>query len=310
MALNLPKALSDHPSLVGIIRFPTCTYTTQEVDIPVIIKIDGKYMQFIQRVDMATSISRSTKESIAYSVSKATITDFFPYTYYVLTDGESEPLIMYPQHLPNTFTIKGKFSLSNQPIERYYPSSYKNDTSGNIYNITNTNQMMLPTATNEGIAYLQSNANAIAQGRKSQITGNILNGVTTVASAFLTGGASLVSGASGLVNGLMEIQNSNARNKDISLTPSTISSFGTPSTRVAFDTDNVRLIKYSVKENVKNKINNFCSRYGNKYNNYSEIDLRTYKGFIKFISPNIDSGIDNMYISQIKMILERGVFIE
>ena len=41
MALNLPKALSDHPSLVGIIRFPTCTYTTNEVDIPVIITKSG-----------------------------------------------------------------------------------------------------------------------------------------------------------------------------------------------------------------------------------------------------------------------------
>ena len=45
MALNLPKALSDHPSLVGIIRFPTCTYKTNEVDIPVIIKVNGNYQQ-------------------------------------------------------------------------------------------------------------------------------------------------------------------------------------------------------------------------------------------------------------------------
>ena len=94
------------------------------------------------------------------------------------------------------------------------------------------------------------------------------------------------------------------------LTPNTISSFGTPSTRKAFNTDNVRLLRYSVKDNVKQKINNFIKRYGNKYNNYANIDLKTYKGYIKFISPDIDSKIDNVYINKLQQILERGIYIE
>ena len=312
MPLNLPSSLSDHPSLVGIIRFPTCTYTYKQVTIPIITKsIENKWESVEQTVLMADTITRGSKESVAFTIPKSEVTDFFPYTYYVLSDGESEPLIMYPQYLPTTLTIKGKFSLSNQPVERYYPSSYKGDTTGNIYNITNTNQMMLPTATNEGIAYLNANSNTMAQGRKTQITGNILNAVNVGASAIATGGLSLVGGGvSSVVNGLMEIQNTNARNKDISLTPSTISSFGTPSTRIAFDNDNVRLIKYSVRENVKNKIKTFNNRYGNKFNNYATINLKAYKGYLKVIAPNIDSSIDNIYINKIRSILERGVYIE
>jgi len=312
MALNLPPSLSDHPSLVGIIRFPTCTYTYTQVTIPMISKtIENKWESVTQTVLMATSIVRGSKESVSYTIPKAEITDFYPYTYYVLSDGESEPLIMYPQYLPSTVTIKGKFALSNQPVERYYPSSYKGDTTGNIYNITNTNQMMLPTATNEGIAYMNANSNTMAQGRKTQITGNILNAVNVGASAIATGGMSLIGGGvSSVVNGLMEIQNTNARNKDIALTPTTISSFGTPSTRQAFETDTVRFIKYTVNDTVKNKVKAFCSRYGNKYNNYATINLKIYKGYIKFISPNIDSSIDNIYINKIRNILERGVYIE
>ena len=61
---------------------------------------------------------------------------------------------------------------------------------------------------------------------------------------------------------------------------------------------------------MKNKVNNFVARYGNKYNNYAEIDLKNYKGYVKFISPDIDSSIDNIYINKIISILERGVFIE
>lgn len=309
--VTMPKTLSDHPSLVGIVRFPKCTYTTNEIDIPLIVKMGDSFQNLVQRVDMADSITGEEKTSSPINIPKNNVTDFFPYTYYVLSDGESEPLIMYPQYMPNSLIVKGKFALSHQPVERYYPVGYKGDNDGTIYNITNLNQMMLPTATNEGIAYLNANANTIMQNRKNQVTGNILNAVNVVGSAIATQGMSLIGGGvSSVINGLTSIKETDARNKDNMLTPSTISSFGTPSTRQKFNTDNVRLIKYTIKENVKNKINNFISRYGNKYNNYAKIDLKTYKGYIKYISPNIDSKIDNIYIDKIREIFERGVYIE
>ena len=70
------------------------------------------------------------------------------------------------------------------------------------------------------------------------------------------------------------------------------------------------MIRYTVKDNVKNKINSFIERYGNKYNNYGTINIREYKGYIKFISPKVESKIDNFYLQQIIAILERGVYIE
>lgn len=306
----MPKTLSDHPSLVGIVRFPNCSYTTDEVPIPLVIKdTEGKFLSLRQMVDMATSIKGADKTSSPISIPKSKITDFYPYTYYVLTDGESEPLIMYPQYMPSSLTIKGKFALSHQPIERYYPVGYKGDNEGTVYNITNLNQMMLPTATNEGISYMNANANTIMQNRKSQVTGNMLNGIGALASA-ITNPMTIGYGVQTVINGINSIKETDARNKDSMLTPNTISSFGTPSTRKAFNTDNVRLLRYSVKDNVKQKINNFIKRYGNKYNNYATIDLKTYKGYVKFISPDIDSKIDNVYINKLQQILERGIYIE
>ena len=306
----MPNTLSDHPSLVGIVRFPFCSYETQEVPVPLVIKdTEGKFLALRQIVDMATTITGVEKTSTPISIPKSKITDFYPYTYYVLTDGESEPLIMHPQYMPSSLTIKGKFALSHQPIERYFPVGYKGDNDGTVYNITNLNQMMLPTATNEGISYMNANANTIMQNRKSQVTGNVLNGIGALASA-ITNPMTIGYGVQTVINGINSIKETDARNKDSMLTPNTISSFGTPSTRKAFNTDNVRLLRYSVKDNVKQKINNFIKRYGNKYNNYATIDLKTYKGYIKFISPDIDSKIDNVYINKLQQILERGIYIE
>lgn len=306
----MPKTLSDHPSLVGIVRFPNCSYTTDEVPVPLVIKdTEGKFLSLRQIVDMATSINGTEKTSSPIAIPKSKITDFYPYTYYVLTDGESEPLIMHPQYMPSSLTIKGKFALSHQPIERYFPVGYKGDNDGTVYNITNLNQMMLPTATNEGISYMNANANTIMQNRKSQVSGNVLNGIGALASA-ITNPMTIGYGVQTVINGINSIKETDARNKDSMLTPNTISSFGTPSTRKSFNTDNVRLLRYSVKDNVKQKINNFIKRYGNKYNNYATINLKSYKGYIKFISPDIDSKIDNVYINKLKEIFERGVYIE
>ena len=310
--VGLPQTLSDHPSLVGIVRFPNCNINTQEVPVPLVIKdINGDFMSLRQVVDMASNINGVDKTSNGFNIPKSKITDFYPYTYYVLTDGEADPLIMLPQYMPNSCVVKGEFALSHQPIERYYVKGYKGDNNGTTYNITNVNQMMLPTATNEGLTYMNANANTIAQTRKNQVNSNVLNAVNTATSAIATGGLSLIGGGvSNVINGLNAVKEIDARNKDTMLTPTTISSFGTPSTRQAFKTDNVRLLKFSVKENIKNKINNFTERYGNKFNNYATIDLKSYKGYLKMISPDLDTKIDNMHVRKIIEILERGVYIE
>lgn len=306
----MPNTLSDHPSLVGIVRFPFCSYETQEVPVPLVIKDnEGKFLSLRQIVDMATTITGAEKTSSPIAIPKSKITDFYPYTYYVLTDGEGDPVIMQPQYMPSSLTIKGKFALSHQPVERYYPVGYKGDQDGTIYNITNLNQMMLPTATNEGINYMNANANTIMQNRKNQTLSTQIGVASGIVSSLINP-LNMFSATQSVTNGLNAIKESDARQHDTMMTPNSISSFGTPSTRKTFGTDNVRLLRYTVKDNVKQKINNFVARYGNKYNNYATINLKTYKGYIKYISPNLDSKIDNIYLNKIQEIFERGVYIE
>ena len=309
---KLPDTLTDHPSLIGVIRFPCITHGEKvDINIPIISNDGGVWKSISQKVEMSTSINSTSRTSNNYKVPKTNVTDFYPYTYYVLSDGECEPLILYPQYMPSVVCIESDVALSHQPVERYYIEGYKGDSKGHSYNITNLNQMMLPTASNEGIGYMSANANTIMQNRKSAITSNILSAtvgaISSIASGNIMGGISTVASS---ISGIDSIKSIDARNKDLSLTPSSIASFGTPATRDKFDNNKVRLLKYTVNDNVKNKINNFCNRYGNKYNNYGSINLKSYKGYIKFNSIDIDSKIDNIHINKIKSILERGVYCE
>lgn len=317
--MNLPKEFSDHPSIVGILRMPECSYSVTDITVPLVFKdSENKFMSVKYVVQTAIDILPVDKISGSYAVPKNKITDFYPYTYYVLTDNESEPLIMYPQYLPSSFTVKGKFALSHTPIERYYPSSYKGDTTGNVYNITNTSIMMLPYANNKGVEYMTNNANVIKSSRENSVISTILGGVSAVGSAIgsialgspLALGQSLLSGVTNGVNGYLNIKQMDARNKDTMLTPSSISSYGTPSSRQSFGTNKVRILKYTIDDKNKNKIENFVKRYGNKFNNYATINLKTYKGYLKMCNVDIDSKLDNEVIQQISAILERGVFIE
>lgn len=331
------NVLSDHPSLVAIVRFPECTVTTNDIEIPKIIKSKSAevtepdtYMVATIHTKIATSISTADKIGTAVDVPKTDVTDFFPYTYYVLTDGETEPLIMYPQDLPGSITVKGKFALSNAPVERYYVEGYKGDTTGKVYNITNTSVMTLPTATNKGMEYLTANAGMMQLQRNNIISSatltNTISGVGIAAGlvgaalAPVTGGLSLAAGAaivggassmaSNTASAINKVKEADRRAKDMMLTPNSISSLGTPSTRNKFGTNNVRIIKYSVSDTVKAKIRNFTNRFGNKFNGYATINHKTYKGYLKMVAPDIDSTIDINAVVRIKSILERGVYIE
>ena len=305
--------LIDHPSLEGVIALPNCNYSTDNFFIPFVKMENGNIIKSGMGVqNFVTSITSNDITGGGVTVNKNNITDFFPYTYYVLTDGESEPLIMHPQYCGDSINIKGKFALSHSPVERYYPTYYKGDTSGRIYNISNTSVMLLPIAKNGGLETLTSSASYFEQSKKSLMSNVLVSTVGAVAGA-VTGGIGV-----GVAVGLTSIVNSNintikenmARYNDLELTPSSIKSYGTPSTRSKFNTNNVRLIKYTIKDKYKNRINNYVERYGNKYNNYDIIDLKLYKGFVKFIAPDIDSKIDNQYINKIKNILERGLCVE
>ena len=325
---SIESAILTHPSTVSILGMPTPTYDLEFLlNIPYVRwnSTTQEYETFYDVLPVAKNITKSNVESDTINISKSQFTDFYPYTYYVLSDGETDPLIMKPQYMNSNFTINGKYAMSLEPISRYYPSYYKGDTTGRTYGITNVTQSNLPTATNEGIAQMIASSSSLAQQEKqtwttaifNTLTGAVGGGIAGAVGGGLLGGGipgAIVGGVGGLVTGGISGYNAvtsfDARMEDLQLTPNSIKNIGNPSTRIAFGTDNVRLQKLTIQQHYKDKMNNFVDRYGNKFNNYATIDHLNYSGYLQMVSPDLDTKIDNVFINKLIEILERGVYIE
>lgn len=78
MAVNLPNTLTDHPSLVGIIRFPgQCYGEKEEIEIPIITNDNGTWKNIKQPVDMSKTITSAVRSSPSYTIPKSKMTAFF-----------------------------------------------------------------------------------------------------------------------------------------------------------------------------------------------------------------------------------------
>lgn len=305
--LFFKKSFCNLPNLVGIIRLTSVTYDKVEMFVPYIKVSDGKMTRTGSVGMFAHNITSSVKTGVGVDVPKTSIFDFFPYTYYMITDFESEPLILYPQYLSNTLTVNGITIPSHTPIERYYPNYYKGSSDGKLYYIENNSISMLPVGTNGGIETITNSYASLKQEQNTMV----LNAISSVADGVVSLATGNVgSGISQITGGINSVFDKLSRRKDLMLTPNTVKTLGTANTRQKLGTKSVHIIKYSIEEKYKNRIQNFIDRYGNKFNGYATIDIKNYKGFIKYNSPNLDTSIDNIYTNKIIQILERGVYIE
>ena len=317
MGVKLPKTLANNSSLVGIMRLPKCSYSETLITIPVLVKEGKTWKTYKQRVPVCPELIGNLDQEKVVAIPKNTVTDFYPYTYYVLSDGECDPLVLLPQYMDSSSTFKGIYALSHQPVERYYCKNYRGDSEGRVYNITNTTQVLLPTANNSGTSFITANATTLNQSRRSNLSSvglNMLNSAVGLGGAFFTGGASLgmtVGSLGNIVGGINSIKENIAKSTDNALTPNTISSFGTPSTREKFKTNNVRLIKYTVGDDKKTQIQSFYNKYGYKQNKYiDKFTMENQSGFISFTGGTYLKGIDNSFLTTIQNIFERGVIFE
>lgn len=299
--------LQSLPNLVGIIRFTNVTYSTTPLEVQFLTINENRLMKTSTVGLFATNIQGTVRQGAAMSVSKSTIFDFYPYTYYVVDDEEVEPLILQPQYCSNSISVTGYTAPSTTPIERYSINSYKNSSDGKIYYIENSSVSMLPVGTNAGIETLSNNYYSYNASNVNTGLNTVLKGVGAITS-FAT--KDIVGGITQVTSGISDVMTQIARNNDIKLTPNTVKSLGTPNTRQKFNTKHVKILKYSIQDKYKNRIQSFINKYGNKYNQFGSVNIKSYKGYIEMIDVDIDSNIDNDNINKIIQVLEGGVFIE
>jgi hypothetical protein len=320
------------PNLIGVIGMPNCAVLDKldnyQIEVPY-VKSDGTVGTEYETIPkVVLNMGSVIRTGGTVSVPKAKTTDFYPYTYYVLTDGESEPLIMKPQLCGSSITVVSRTALSHTPVERYYPSYYAGSTNGTVYNITSTGVSMLPFGKNDGMAQLSANAaslnNQVRAAKLQRATGVIAGAMSGASNGAVQGslampgpgtaigaGIGAATGAlQGFIAGDQAVKAIDAKMTDLELTPSSIGSLGTPSTRQEFGTQNIRILKYQIPSKSIQKIEDYISRFGNKFHQYATINHKTARGYHKFVAPDIDANIDYMYLTQISTILQRGVYFE
>lgn len=312
-------------SVVKLNHMPS--YDTIQVDIP-IIKEDLTESS-ISLPCISGSLSKEEIQEI--TLKEVKIDDRFncyPYTYSMLTDYVSNPLIIKREYMSGS-NFGYYQSISTEPSTRYYLNNYCGDVGGKIHNITTNNVVSIPLASDRASEYLANNKNAIEQQMKQSNLQSLIGmtvGATAmgvgVASAIVTGGASLpILGAIGGglmsftqsgVQGENNIKNHIAKMQDISNMPPSITTTARVGNEQAFNIMNVDFLTFSIKDSIKTKILEFWNEYGYKNLTVGEPSLRTRGNFDYLQTQNVGINTDVMTASDIiemENIFNQGVKI-
>jgi hypothetical protein len=243
---------------------------------------------------------------------------YYPYCYSMLTDYMSDPLILKHEFLSGT-VVKGAFTYTHEPSQRYWVEGYLGDTGGNVHNITNNVVESLPLANDNGAMMLLSQQNSMRQNftnmKNDAIIGavnNVARGASDLVKDPLIGGMEIVMGvANQAYNFERSMNNELARQQDIISQPQSIKTMGKIGSGVGFDVNKVDVVSYKISDEVKRRIGSYWHYFGYKTLEVKNPNLRSRADFnyIKCGDITFDSGIDGMFMQQLKNIYTQGVRI-
>ena len=150
---------------------------------------------------------------------------FYPFKYYMVSDGLNPPLILKPELLMQSkteFKVRVKVGLSQASKYNLFVDGYKGDYVGNIEGIVNNNPLLYPVCSSayasflatQGNSFNQSNANAIAENDISfrqnvdsldlNRTKNMVGGAMGIGGSIVSGniGGAMTSGSNVLFDSL------------------------------------------------------------------------------------------------------------
>lgn len=201
----------------------------------------------------------------------------------------------------NTFSAKGSSSFVIMNYERQLRNHDKSIIINNVIH-------ELPLISDEWLNYLRNNKNSL-------VSGLITGAIGTVGGTLLglaTGGIGLaVAGSTALSYGA-QIANQLARYQDMKNKPNEIKN-------TAFDLTldvltkgiNLQIKTYGIHNQFLERIFNYFYHYGYLANEFITPNLKSryYFNYIKTIGCNIQSSIDNEYVTELRNIFDNGITI-
>ena len=187
------------------------------------------------------------------------------------------------------------------------PLDYQKDLDFSGASISSNILYDLPLVQDNWKQYLASNKNSLQ-------TGFVTSAIQTASSLGLgilngnIGGLILNTG----VGSATQIASQMAKLEDIKATPDKVTKSSIdPYIDLLMEGLKINIKLYSIKDYFKVKVFNYLYRYGYKCNEFKVPDTRSryYFNYLKTIDCNINSNIDNDYITEIKNIYDRGLTI-
>jgi hypothetical protein len=144
-------------------------------------------------------------------------------------------------------------------------------------------------------------------------TGLLVQGSMLLGSAALgvaTGGIGLVAAGGAAIAFGGQIANALIKQQDIKNTPDDLVNTG-DDVGLNFIKNNLYITEnqYEIESSYKQRLFNYFKHYGYKCNDFKVPNLKSryYYNYIKTIGCNIDSNIDNKYITRIREIFDKGI---
>jgi len=234
----------------------------------------------------------------------------YPYTYHVLTDYQSSPMVLKNEYLESDLIeVSVVQTISHDSKTKFYISTgYKGEYNGKENCLFNTNVNDLPLITDAYKNYIQ-------QHKASATAGMALAGANLAIGtigAIATGGVSLIGTGNAMLSAVSSIGGELAKQKDLQNTPDTVRERGN---NIAFEIADgnlsIRVVTLSIHANIKKVLGDYFAKYGYKCHEVKvpQLNSRYYYNYIKTIGCNIDGNFDNEDLIELKDIFDKGITI-
>lgn len=234
---------------------------------------------------------------------------------YEIEQGKVKQVLSIPQFVSGGFTMRTSYSIRQG--QSFMPTNYANtedfsDTrfqNGQDYSLNIDNSdIEMPLRTDAWLSYLSQHKNSLITGMKTQA----LQTIGGIAQNAVGGDFGVSQGIGTVVGAFTQVANKIAQIKDLKETPDTVSK---PNIDYILNFINKDLFYietlYKLPYDIENRVFNYLYTYGYSVKDFKVPDLRSryYFNFIKTISCNIISDIDDNFITRIAQIYDKGVSI-
>lgn len=228
-----------------------------------------------------------------------------PYCFNKVKMGDNE-LILLNENADSLIKIGYVKSLNNKSTAMVIPINYEKSNYNYERTQYNVSENELPLINDAWKQYEIANKASLRSGLLVK-TDMLLAGAVLGAA---TGGIGLAAAGAATIGFGGQIANQLIQHQNIKQTPDDLKSSG-DDLGIKYVKDKLYLIyeKYEIESSYKQRLFNYFKHYGYKCNDFKVPNLKTryYYNYIKTIGCNIDSNIDNKYITRIREIFDKGI---